>query len=77
MTPSQRGLQLIFQQHALKLWQEWQEHSHTSQHAHQLLLSTVNLEIFLKSMILNCLLLDRERFKDGGTGDLILPSCLF
>lgn len=44
MASSQRGLQL-------NLWQEWPEHSNTSQQAHQLLLSSASLKIFLKSMI--------------------------
>lgn len=35
MASSQRGLRLIFQQCALKLWQEWQAHSNTLQYAHR------------------------------------------
>lgn len=50
---SQRGLQLIFQQHALKLWQERQAQSNTLQHAHQLLTSTINHKIFHTSIVLN------------------------
>lgn len=56
MAPSQRGLQLIVRQHALKLWQEWQAHSNTSQHAHQRLLSTVNLNQLFKTCCDNVIL---------------------
>lgn len=70
MASSQRGLWL-------NLWQEWPEHSDTSQQAHQLLLSSARVKIFLKSTIVQTVSCYTERFKDDGTGNLIWPLCFF